>query len=430
MSKPDKPYRKRKIGNHALHPESLVMGYGYDPQLSEGAIKPPIFQTSTFAFRSAEHGAAYFRLARGKAKPGDMEDPGLAYTRINNPNLEVLEDRLTLYDGAEDALAFASGMGAITTALMAYAQPGKVFVYSSPLYGPTEMFLQDFLPRFGVKSVSFMADASDEEVREAFARAADLGEVACVYTETPANPTIALVDLDLCVSLANDLGQAQGTRPVVMVDNTLLGPLGQTPIITNGVDLVLYSLTKYVGGHSDLIAGAVLGSSEYIARVRAMRAVFGAVPDPHTCWLLMRSLETVKLRMQAAADNARICADFLRDHPKVAKVRYLGHLEDEPVKKDRFERMSSSAGSTFSFDLKGGQEAAFKMLNALQMIKLAVSLGGTESLMCHPGSTTHSGVPLATREAQGYTPGLVRFSVGIENPDDLLVDLKQALDAA
>ena len=430
MSKPDKPYRKRKIGKHDLHPESLVMGYGYDPQLSEGAIKPPIFQTSTFAFRSAEHGAAYFRLARGKAEPGDMEDPGLAYTRINNPNLEVLEDRLTLYDGAEDALAFASGMGAITTALMAYAQPGKVFVYSSPLYGPTEMFLQDFLPRFGVKSVSFMADASDEEVRAAFAKAAEMGEVACVYAETPSNPTIALVDLDLCVSLANELGEKQGTRPVVMVDNTLLGPIGQTPITTNGVDLVLYSLTKYVGGHSDLIAGAVLGSSDYIAKVRAMRAVFGAVPDPHTCWLLMRSLETVKLRMKAAADNARICADFLRDHPKVEKVRYLGHLEDDPVKKDRFARMSQSPGSTFSFDLKGGQEAAFRMLNALKLIKLAVSLGGTESLMCHPGSTTHSGVPLAIREAQGYTPGLVRFSVGIENPDDLIVDLKQALDAA
>ncbi len=430
MSKPDKPYRKRMIGKHALRPESLVMGYGYDPQLSEGAIKPPIFQTSTFAFRSAEHGAAYFRLARGKAEAGDMEDPGLAYTRINNPNLEVLEDRLTLYDGAEDALAFASGMGAITTALMAHAEPGKVFVYSSPLYGPTEMFLQDFLPRFGVKSVSFMADASDEEVREAFARASEMGEVAGIYTETPANPTIALVDLDLCVELAGELGEKQGVKPVVMVDNTLLGPIGQTPIITNGVDLVLYSLTKYVGGHSDLIAGAVLGSSEYIAKVRAMRAVFGAVPDPHTCWLLMRSLETVKLRMQAAAENARICADFLRGHPKVEKVRYLGHLEDDPVKKDRFKRMSQSAGSTFSFDLKGGQEAAFRMLNALKLIKLAVSLGGTESLMCHPGSTTHSGVPLQIREAQGYTPGLVRFSVGIENPDDLIADLEQALDAA
>ncbi|PHS21601.1 MAG: methionine gamma-lyase [Robiginitomaculum sp.] len=430
MSKQDKPYRKRKIGNHALQPESLAMSYGYDPHLSEGAIKPPIFQTSTFAFRSAEHGAAYFRLARGKSEPGDIEDPGLAYTRINNPNLEVLEDRLTLFDGAEDALAFASGMGAITTALMAYAAPGKVFVYSSPLYGPTEMFLQDFLPRFGIKSVSFMADASDEDVRAAFEKAAGMGEIVCIYTETPANPTIALVDLDLCVTLANEIAEKQGSRPIVMVDNTLLGPIGQTPITTNGVDLLLYSLTKYIGGHSDLIAGAAIGSSDVIAKIRPMRTVFGAVPDPHTCWLLMRSLETVKLRMNAAADNAKICANFLRDHPKVERVRYLGHLDDDPVKKERFDRMGQSPGSTFSFDLKGGQDAAFKMLNALQMIKLAVSLGGTESLMCHPGSTTHSGVPLATREAQGYTSGLVRFSVGIENAQDLLVDLEQALGAA
>ncbi len=429
MSKIDKPYRKRNIGNHPLRPESLVMGYGHDPHLSEGAIKPPIFQTSTFVFKSAEHGAAYFRLSRGKAEPGDIEDPGLAYTRINNPNLEVLEDRLTLYDGAEAALAFASGMGAITTALMAYAEPGKVFVYSSPLYGPTEMFLQDFLPRFGVKSVSFMADANEDEVRAAFAKAQSMGEVACIYAETPANPTIALVDLDLCVTLADELGEKQGSRPVVMVDNTLLGPIGQTPIITNGVDLLLYSLTKYIGGHSDLIAGAAIGSSESIGRVRPMRTVFGAIPDPHTCWLLMRSLETVSLRMNAAAQNARVCADFLADHPKVDRVRYLGHLDDDPAKKERFSRMGLSPGSTFSFDVKGGEKAAFTMLNALQLIKLAVSLGGTESLMCHPGSTTHSGVPQATRDTQGYTPGLIRFSVGIENIDDLLVDLGQALDA-
>ncbi len=429
MSKSDKPYRKTKINNHALSPESLVMSYGYDPQLSEGAIKPPIFQTSTFAFRSAEHGAAYFRLARGKSEPGDIEDPGLAYTRINNPNIEVLEDRLTLYDGAEDALVFASGMGAITTALMALAAPGKVFVYSSPLYGPTEMFLQDFLPRFGVKSVSFMADAPEEDVRAAFDKAAELGEVVAVYTETPANPTIALVDLDLCVTLADELAERQGSRPVVMVDNTLLGPIGQTPIITNGADMVLYSLTKYIGGHSDLIAGAVLGSSALMARVRAVRTVFGAVPDPHTCWLLLRSLETVKLRMDAAAANARVCAQFLHDHPKVERVRYLGLLDDNPMMKERFSRMGKSAGSTFSFDVKGGEAAAFRLLNNLQMIKLAVSLGGTESLMCHPGSTTHSGVPQETRDAQGYTAGLIRFSVGIESADDLLADLEQALNA-
>lgn len=429
MSKQDKPYHKRSIGDHILQPESLVMSYGYDPQMSEGSIKPPIFQTSTFAFKSAEHGAAYFRKSRGQSLESDMADPGLAYTRINNPNLEILEDRLTLFDGGEDALAFSSGMGAITTALLAFAEPGKVYVYSSPLYGPTEMFLKDFLPKFGVKSISFPADATAQQVRETFKKASSMGEVAVVYVETPANPTNAIVDLDLCVTMANELGKTQPLRPVVMSDNTMQGPMGQTPLITSGLDLVLYSVTKYIGGHSDLIAGAAVGSADVIAKVRSLRTVFGTVPSPDTCWLILRSLETLKLRVNEAAKNAAICAKFLRDHPKVVQVRYLGFLDDDPVKKEIFERTCLTPGSTFAFDVKGGQDAAFKMLNNLRLIKLAVSLGGTESLMCHPGSTTHSGVPKELRIAQGYTDGLIRFSVGIENPDDLLADLKQALEA-
>ncbi len=428
MTRPKKPYCTQTIGDHQLQPESLAMGYGYDPYLSEGAIKPPIFQTSTFVFKSAEHGAAYFRKSRGQSLPGDMADPGLAYTRINNPNLELLEDRLTLFDGGEDALAFSSGMGAITTALMAFAAPGSVFVYSSPLYGPTEMFLKDFLPKFGIKSISFPADASADEVRGIFDQARKMGEVKVIYTETPANPTNAIVDLDLCVSLADELAKNQEIRPVVMSDNTMQGPIGQTPLTTSGLDLVLYSVTKYIGGHSDLIAGAAIGSADVIAKIRSLRTVFGTVPDPHTCWLVMRSLETLKLRVNEAAKNARICAEFLRDHPKVAQVRYLGFLDDDPVKKEIFDRTCLAPGSTFSFDVKGGQDAAFCVLNNLKMIKLAVSLGGTESLMCHPGSTTHSGVPAELRKAQGYTDGLIRFSVGIENSDDLLVDLGQALD--
>ncbi|VAV97182.1 Methionine gamma-lyase [hydrothermal vent metagenome] len=430
MTKLAKPYCKRTIGNHQLKPESLAMGYGYDPALSEGSIKPPVFQTSTFVFKTAEHGAAYFRKSRGQSLPEDMADPGLAYTRINNPNLEVLEDRLTLFDGGEDALAFSSGMGAITTTLMALAVPGSVFVYSSPLYGPSEMFLKDFLPRFGIKSISFAADASSDEVRETFDKAREMGEIAVIYVETPANPTNAIVDLDLCVTLANEVAGSQAQRPVVISDNTMQGPIGQTPLITSGLDLVVYSITKYIGGHSDLIAGAAIGSADVIARIRALRTVFGTVPDPHTCWLVLRSLETLKLRVNEAAKNAKICAEFLRDHPKVAQVRYLGFLDDDPVKKEIFDRTCLAPGSTFSFDLKDGQEAAFGMLNHLQLIKLAVSLGGTESLMCHPASTTHSGVPEEMRRAQGYTDGLIRFSVGIENPDDLLVDLEQALSFA
>ncbi len=429
MSSSEKSYHKRSIGNHPLRPESLVMGYGFDPHLSEGAIKPPVFQTSTFVFKSAEHGAAYFRKSRGQELSDDMKDPGLAYTRINNPNLEILENRLTLFDGGEDALAFSSGMGAITTALLAFAERDQVYVYSSPLYGPTEMFLKDFLPKFGVKSISFPADAPKEVVEETFARARKMGEISVVYVETPANPTNAIVDLDLCMELAGKTAKSQSIRPVVMSDNTMQGPIGQTPLITSGIDLVLYSVTKYIGGHSDLIAGAAIGSAKVISRIRSLRTVFGTVPSPDTCWLILRSLETLKLRVNEAAKNARICAEFLQNHPKISQVRYLGFLEEGSSKKEIFDRTCLSAGSTFSFDVKGGQEAAFRMLNSLKLIKLAVSLGGTESLMCHPGSTTHSGVPAAMRQAQGYTDGLIRFSVGIENANDLLVDLEQALDA-
>lgn len=405
------------------------MGYGYDPALSQGAIKPPVFQTSTFVFESAEHGAAYFRKSRGQSLPGDMEDPGLAYSRINGPNLEMLQDRLTLFDGGEDALAFSSGMAAITTTLLAFAEPGSVFIYSSPAYGPTEMFLQNFLPKYGIKTISFPADCPAAQVKETFAKAGDMGPVAVVYAETPANPTNAIVDLDLLVAEAQALGQSQASIPAVIVDNTMQGPICQTPITTSGVDMVVYSLTKYIGGHSDLIAGACIGRQDLIKRVYAMRTMLGGVPDPNTCVLLMRSLETVKLRMERASDNARKIAEFLRDHPKVERVRYLGFLDDDPVKKEIYERTAHRPGSTFAFDIKGGEAAAFRMLNNLKLIKLAVSLGGTESLICHPGSTTHSGVPLELRQAQGYTDGLVRISIGIEDADDLIVDLKQALNA-
>ena len=423
MTKPDRAYRRRSIDGHELSPESLVMSYGYDPHLSEGAIKPPIFQTSTFAFKSAEHGEMYFRKAAGKAEAGDVEDPGLAYTRINNPDLEVLEDRLTLYDGSEEALAFSSGMGAITTSLLAFASAGSTVLHSSPIYGATEVFIRNVLPRFGIHTAEFSSDASEADILAAAKAAAEHGPISVIYTETPANPTNVLVDLGACARVADAV--AGDVRPVVMTDNTMMGPIGQAPL-GHGADICLYSLTKYVGGHSDLIAGAALGTSEHMAKVRALRTALGTTPDPHTCWLLMRSLETVRLRMEKSFENARACAAFLRDHPKVERVRFLDFLEPGP-QRDLYERQCDGPGSTFSFDVTGGKEAAFRMLNTLKLIKLAVSLGGTESLMCHPGSTTHSGVPKDLQARLGFTPGLIRFSVGIEHPDDLIVDLEQAL---
>jgi methionine-gamma-lyase len=429
MSKPETPYRKRALGDRPLRPETLAMSYGFDAKLSEGSIKPPIFQTSTFAFSSAEEGAAFFRVMGGRAQEGDPATPGLMYSRFNNPNVEVLEDRLTLFDGAEEACVFSSGMGAISTVLMAFAHTGDVILQSTPLYGGTETLIRNIMPQYGVKSHDFVAGAPEAEIREAMEAGLKSGRIAAIYVETPTNPTNEVVDLALMAALADELGERQGHRPPVIVDNTVLGPIGQTPL-NQGGDISVYSLTKYVGGHSDLIAGAAMGSSEMMAPVRKLRSAIGTNLDPHTCWLLARSLETVKLRMEAAFRNAALVANYLKDHPKVERVRYLGFLEPGSRDHTVHQRQAGDQhGSTFAFDVAGGQEAAFRMLNALQVVKLAVSLGGTESLICHPGSTTHAGVDPELRQRLGFADGMVRVSIGIEDPDDLIADFEQALQA-
>tara|TARA_R110002095_G_scaffold47649_3_gene42447 strand:- start:16205 stop:17491 length:1287 start_codon:yes stop_codon:yes gene_type:complete len=428
MSKPDKPYRKHAVAGHKLSPETQMMSYGYDPKLSEMSIKPPVFLTSTFAFESAEAGASFFRVSLGQAQEGDPESAGLMYSRFNNPNMEVLEDRLALYDAAEEAAVFSSGMAAISTTLMALAHAGSVILQSTPLYGGTESLLRKFLPNYGIKSVDFFAAASEDEIRAAAETAMALGPVSVIYTETPTNPTNDLVDLAACNRIADMIAEKQGKRPWIVVDNTFLGPVGQAPLEL-GADVLVYSLTKYVGGHSDLIAGSALGASEPMALVRSLRGYLGTNLDPHTCWMLLRSLETVKIRMDAAALGAKKVAAFLRDHPKVDRVRYLGFLGEDNRDAEVFKAQCTSAGSTFAFDL-ADEASAFRMLNALQVMKLAVSLGGTETLICHPGSTTHRGVDPELRKRQGFSEGLVRISVGIENPDDLIADLAQALEKA
>lgn len=428
MSKPMKPYRKREIGDHRLSPESLVMGFGYDPFMSEGSIKPPIFMTSTFAFKSARDGEALFRRLAGRREEGDPEEADLIYTRFNNPNMEVLEDRLTLYDEGEAALSFSSGMSAITTALFACAEPGTTILHSSPLYGASEVFVRSFMPGWGVQSAEFDAWSQEEHILKAAREAIRVhGPISVIYTESPANPTNALVDIAACARVADILEAETGRRPILMCDNTMMGPIGHKPL-KHGADLALYSLTKYVGGHSDLIAGGIVGSEEILAHVRRMRNYLGTMLDAHSCWLLTRSLETVRLRMERSFENARVCAGFLKGHPKITQVMYPGFLEAGDPQKAVYDTQCEGAGATFSFDVAGGKDAAFRMLDNLKLIKLAVSLGGTESLMCHPGSTTHSAVPADVRARIGFTDGLIRFSVGIEAAGDLVADLRQALE--
>ena len=411
-----------------------MMGYGYDPSLSEGSLKPPIFLTSTFVFKTAQEGKDFFDVTSGRRELGLGQSSGLVYSRFNNPNLEVLEDRLALWEEAGAAAVFSSGMSAISTVLWTYVRPGDVILMSQPLYGGTETLIEKTLPLFGVHAEGFTEGYDRDAVAAAAARASARaretgGRVCLVMTETPANPTNSLVDLALMREISEQIGKRQeGGRPPVVVDNTFLGPVFQQPL-RHGADLVMYSLTKYVGGHSDLVAGGVSGAREVVGPIKKLRGALGTQLDPNTAWMIMRSMETLSLRMHKSAQNAAVVADFLRRHAKIAAVNYLGFLEDGDPRRAVFERQCESAGSTFGFTVRGGEPEAFRLLDALQVIKLAVSLGGTESLISHPASTTHSGVPKATRDRLGITDALIRLSVGIEDADDLIADLDAALEA-
>ncbi len=417
----------RVIGSHALHPESLMMGYGYRPDLSEGALKCPIFMTSTFVFRTAEEGKAFFELAYGLRKGQAGEEMGLIYSRLNNPDLEILEDRLTVWDGAEAAAVFESGMAAISTTLLAFLSPGDVVLHTEPVYGGTDYLLKHILPRFHIRTVGVPAHLGQGAIAERLRNRAIADHLALIYLETPANPSNALVDIAACSSLAQRYSRPN-RRVLVAVDNTFLGPLWQQPL-QHGADLVLYSATKYIGGHSDVIAGVCLGSKALLEQVKSMRTIMGTMASPMTGWMLLRSLETLKLRMTSQMKNARYVADYLADHPKVQRVYYLGQLTPESPGYAIYQQQCLAPGSMIAFDIVGGEAEAFRFLNALRLFHLAVSLGGTESLAEHPASMTHSDVDPEERIEMGIGDCMVRLSVGVEHPEDLIADLEQALNA-
>ena len=414
-----------KIGDRKLKPSTLMMGHGYDPMLSEGSLKPPIFATSTYVFPNAAAGKRHFEGVTGK-RPGGSE--GLVYSRFNGPNQEILEDRLGVWEEAEDALVFSSGMSAIATLFLSMVKPGDTIVHSGPLYAATETLIARILGRFGVHWLDFPAGATREEIDAVMSKAAT-GNVALIYLESPANPTNALVDIQAVAASRDAI--FKGAKPPIAIDNTFLGPLWLKPL-EHGADIVVYSLTKYAGGHSDLVAGGVLGSKAHINTIRLMRNTIGTICDPNTAWMLMRSLETLELRMSRAGENAVKVCGFLRNHPKVERVGYLGFLADTPGMErqaDIYARHCTGAGSTFSLILKGGEKEAFAFLDALKIAKLAVSLGGTETLASHPAAMTHLSVPDARKQALGITDNLVRISIGVEDADDLIADFEQALAA-
>jgi methionine-gamma-lyase len=423
-----RPY-KTHIGQHALHPETQMLNYGYDPELSEGAVKPPVFLTSTFVFKTAEEGRDFFDFVSGRREPPAGTEAGLVYSRFNHPNSEIVEDRLAVYERTESGVLFSSGMSAIATTLLTFVRPGDVILHSQPLYGGTETLLSKTFLNMGVAAIGFVDGVDEASVRTAADEAMAKGRVSVILIETPANPTNGLVDVAMIRRIADAIHAKQGHLPVVACDNTLLGPVFQRPI-EHGADISLYSLTKYVGGHSDLIAGAALGAKGLMKQVKSLRSAIGTQLDPHSCWMLGRSLETLSIRMEKANTNALAVANFLRGHPRVERLHYLAYHDKSSPSGRVFAAQCTGAGSTFSFDIRGGQPAAFKFLNALQILKLAVSLGGTESLASHPATMTHSGVPTDVRQRIGVLDSTIRLSIGIEHPDDLIADLGQALDAA
>jgi methionine-gamma-lyase len=400
-----------------------MMSFGYHPEWSEGAIKPPIFQTSTFAFQSAEEGKEFFSWAYGLAERDPATPMGLIYSRLNNPNLEIVEGRLNLWDRAEESAVFSSGMAAISTTILALVPVGRAVVFSRPVYGGTDYLMEHVLPAMGIPTRAFPAGAeADGVARLCAVLEAEGTPCRMVYLETPANPTIVSTEIAGAAEVAHRFGA------FCAVDNTLLGPLYQQPL-AHGADLVLYSATKYLGGHSDLVAGAVLGAAHLVDKVKMLRTIFGNMLEPYSAWLLARSLETAKLRMTCSRKNAEKVARWLAAQPQVAAVHYPALL---PAGRQReiYERQASGGGAMLSFELVEGTEAAaFRFLNAVRHIRLAVSLGANESLVEHPATMTHSDVPPAEQLEIGITPGLVRLAVGIEHPDDLIADLAQALAA-
>jgi methionine-gamma-lyase len=408
-----------------MHPESLMMSHGYNPELSEGALKPPMFLTSTFAFQTAEEGKSFFEVAYGLREKKDQEDLGLIYSRINNPNLQILEERLCLWDRAEDCAMFESGMSAISTVFLEILKPGDLLIYSMPSYGGTSHFIENYLRQTGVQSIAVRASDTYEQVIDALNCSGLADNLKLIYLETPSNPTNELFDIKMYREIADNFSKKDEAVSLA-VDNTYMGPLWSNPI-DHGADLVLYSATKFIGGHSDVIAGAVLGNTELLKRMKVMRTFLGNMASPHTCWLLLRSLETLKVRMERQAENAKKIADVLKGDSQVEKVCFLGHLESGSRAQKIHAQQYTSAGTMISFELQGGEKEAFQFLNNLNLIKLAVSLGSTESLAQLPAAMTHIGMSSEARAELGISDKLIRLSVGIENVDDLLTDIRNAI---
>lgn len=390
---------KKGFGTKAIH-----AGHHKDPV--SGALTTPIFATSTFVFDSAEQGGRRFALEEG----------GYIYSRLGNPTLTQVEEKLAALEGAEACMAMASGMGAISSALWTALKAGDHVIADETLYGCTYALLSHGLTRFGVE-VSFVDATDPENVRKAMKE-----NTKVVYLETPANPNLKIVDIKTISDIAHE---KEGC--LVMVDNTFCTPFIQRPIEL-GADVVVHSATKYLNGHGDVIAGFVVGSVEFMTQVRlfGVKDMTGAVLSPFDAYLIMRGMKTLEIRMERHCQNAMEVAKFLENHPAVEKMYYPG-LESHP-QYELAKKQMSLPGGMISFEVMGGVEAGKELLNGLNLCVLAVSLGDCETLIQHPASMTHSPYTREERLAAGIEDGLIRLSVGLENVDDIIADLKEGLD--
>ena len=403
-----------------------MMSHAYNAHEHQGAVKCPIYQTSTFAFNTCEEGKAFFELAYGLRDKKEGEEMGMIYSRLNHPNMDILEKRLALWDEAEAGAFFSSGMAAISTTIFSFVKPGDVLLFSSPVYGGTDHFIHHILPQFNIGVVGFVKGENEDVVIERAEKAYPGRKPAMIYVETPGNPTNSIIDIEMVSRLAKYFSD-KDNKCVLAVDNTFLGPVFQHPL-EFGADVVVYSATKFIGGHSDVIAGACTGSAHLIAQIKGMRTFFGSQLDPNSSWLLQRSLETIKVRMEAQAKSAQVIAEYLKLHPMVEKIHYLGFLEEDSEMNKIYTRQCLSAGSMIAFDIAGGEKEAFMFLDNLKLFKLAVSLGSTESLAEHPATMTHVDVSQEDRMKLGISPSLVRLSIGLEDPQDLIDRIENAFE--
>ena len=410
----------------SLRPRTQILTRGFDPSLSVGSARPAVFRSSTYVFSSPEAAERAFNITSGRARLEEGEQVDLIYSRFNHPNAEILEAHLVPIEaGATSALVFNSGMSAIMTAILTFVRPGDTIVYTVPIYGGTQHLIEDFLTLFGIHGVGVIA--GDSKKLDAAIHAAK--NLKMVLVETPANPTLIMSDIQMACDSAAAAAKAAGTaKALVMVDNTLLGPAFQHPLM-HGADLVMYSATKYLSGLSDMIGGALLAKDPELVRLMSSkRGLFGTILQPDECWMLDGRLTTVGLRMTRASENAQQIAAALAGHPKLERVIFPTLFEDGEQKRI-VEKQCDQPGAMLSLVIKGGKKAAFEFLRTIRIARNAVSLGGVESLVCHPKSTTHSGFTEQEFKDAGVVEGLVRISVGIEDWRDLLADFERALHA-